>query len=129
VTKRTDIEGPFRRDIIGSAALHKFGAEATVTHGILFASKREARRWGDLLLLERGGVIRDLRRQVKIALLGRDGPILTPTGRQAHYVADFCYTEVKSGAYVVEDSKGFQTPEYKLKRAILAAQGVVIRET
>ena len=25
-------------------------------------------------------------------------------------------------------AKGFQTPEYKLKRAILAAQGVTIRE-
>jgi hypothetical protein len=29
---------------------------------------------------------------------------------------------------VVEDSKGYPTPEYKLKRAILAAQNVTITE-
>lgn len=29
---------------------------------------------------------------------------------------------------VIEDSKGFATPEFKLKRAILAAQGITVRE-
>ena len=35
---------------------------------------------------------------------------------------------VPDGLEVIEDAKGFPTPEYKLKRAILAAQGVTIVE-
>lgn len=105
---------------------HKYKAEPVIIDGIRFQSKREARRWSALLLLQRGGVITDLRRQVKFSLHGRDGPILTPTGRKSHYVADFVYTE--KGAEVVEDAKGFKTADYLLKKAILAAQGIIIRE-
>lgn len=105
----------------------KYKAEPITLDGIRFDSKKEARRWAALQMLQRGGVISDLRRQVKIALQGRDGPILTPTGRQAHYVADFVYME--GGVEVIEDAKGFRPAEYILKRAILAAQGVTIRET
>jgi hypothetical protein len=95
--------------------------------GITFDSKREAARYGQLLILQGAGQISDLERQVKIPLHGRDGPILTPTGRQMHYVADFRYVDnMQGGAVVVEDAKGFETPEFKLKRAILAAQGVKI---
>lgn len=107
---------------------HKFGAKSTVVDGIKFSSKLEANRYGELLILQRAGVIRDLRRQVKIALAGRDGPILTPTGRQANYVADFVYVDTRHGQEVIEDAKGYPTPEYTLKRAILAAQNVTIME-
>lgn len=107
---------------------HKFGAVSTVVDGIKFSSKLEAKRYGELLILQRAGVIRDLRRQVKIALTGRDGPILTPTGRQANYVADFVYVDTRHGQEVIEDAKGYPTPEYTLKRAILAAQNVTITE-
>lgn len=106
--------------------MHKYKAQPVMLDGIRFDSKREARRWSALLLLQRGGVITDLRRQVKFALHGRDGPILTPTGKQAHYVADFVYTE--NGREVVEDAKGHKTADYLLKKAILAAQGIIIRE-
>ena len=54
--------------------------------------------------------------------------IRTPTGRVAHYVADFIYIDNRTGLEVIEDAKGYPTPEYKLKRAILAAQGVQIVE-
>lgn len=93
-----------------------------------FDSRKEAKRFCDLQMLERGGEIADLERQVKIPLEGRDGPILTPTGRKAHYVADFVYHDTRTGQTVIEDVKGMRTPEYLLKRAILAAQGVIIRE-
>ena len=111
-----------------SAKPHKFGAKRAVVGTEKFASKREAKRWTELQLLERGGEIRDLRRQVKVQLIGRDGPILTPTGRKAHYVADFVYVDLRNGLEVIEDAKGFATPEYKLKRAILAAQNIKIVE-
>lgn len=105
----------------------KYKSEPIIIDGIRFDSKKEARRWAQLQLLQRAGEISGLERQVKIALLGRDGPILTPTGRQAYYVADFTYWE--KGVKVVSDAKGYRTPEYLLKRAILAAQGIEIRET
>lgn len=101
----------------------KYGAVRTEGR----ASKREAKREAELRLLERIGAITGLACQVRIPLIGRDGPILTPTGRQASYVADFVYVE--RGETVIEDAKGFPTPEYLLKRAILAAQGVRVRET
>lgn len=108
---------------------HKFGAQAVVIDGIKFPSKREGARWCALRLLERAGEIRDLERQVRIPLMGRDGPLKSAAGRQLVYVADFRYFDVRAGAVVVEDSKGHETPDYKLKRSILAAQGVAILQT
>lgn len=107
---------------------HKYGAKPVTVDGIKFDSAKEAKRWGELKLLERGAEISFLERQVKIALVGMTGPILTPTGRQAHYVADFLYFDTRGCCRVIEDAKGFQTPEYKLKRAILAAMGLTIKE-
>ncbi|MFT4149219.1 MAG: DUF1064 domain-containing protein [Paracoccaceae bacterium] len=104
------------------------GARPCVVAGIKFHSRREARFWLFLMEDQRLGRITDLKRQVKVPLLGRDGPILTPTGKPAHYVADFTFTEVGTGAHVVADAKGHPTEIYLLKRAILAAQGIVIRE-
>ena len=107
---------------------HKYGAKKATVDGVNFSSKREAKRWMELQLLFKGGEIKDLRRQAKIALIGRADMIRTPTGRVAHYVADFIYIDNRTGLEVIEDAKGFPTPEYKLKRAILAAQGVTIVE-
>jgi len=107
---------------------HKYGAKKATIDGVNFSSKREANRWMELQLLLKGGEIKDLRRQAKIALIGRADMIRTPTGRVAYYVADFIYIDNRTGLEVIEDAKGFPTPEYKLKRAILAAQGVTIVE-
>ena len=97
------------------------GAIRTEVDGIKFDSKLEARHWQRLCLLQSAGQISDLERQVKIVLLGRDGPILTPTGRPMTYVADFVWRE--NGAEVIADAKGFQTEVSRIKLAILAAQG------
>lgn len=111
--------------------MNKFGAIATEVDGIKFDSLKEARRWGELKILESAGEIRNLRRQVRIPLEGRDGPItFKPSNRKAVYVADFTYEDKRLGwAEVIEDSKGHQTTDFKLKRAILAAQGVEITLT
>jgi len=108
---------------------NKYGAKKTTVDGITFDSKKESKRWGELKLLERSGDIADLRRQVPIELQGRDGPILTPTGRQATYRADFVYFDRKLGVEVIEDSKGDKPKDYLLKKAILAAMNVEILET
>ncbi len=107
---------------------HKFGAVRTASRdGISHPSGKQARRWDELLLLARGGVISSLQREVTIPLLGRDGPLVSPSGRKLSYRADFVYVE--KGETVYEDAKGYETPEFKLKRAILAAQGVRLRLT
>lgn len=107
----------------------KYGNRKVTRNGITFDSKREADRWDQLKLLERAGEITNLDRQVPFDLMGRDGPILTPTGRQMRYFADAVYIDWGlKGAKVVEDTKGFPTPEYKIKKSILAAQGVTIVE-
>jgi len=65
---------------------------------------------------------------VPIPLFGRDGPIMTDSGkRQRTYVADFRYVDLRlNGATVIEDRKGMRTPEFNLKKAILEAQNVTL---
>lgn len=106
------------------------GTQPVVVDGTRFASSKEAQRWRDLRLLERSGQITDLQRQVPIPLWGRDDAIRTATGLQMQYVADFTYRDKRlGGALVIEDAKGYPTDVFKIKRAILAAQGVEITET
>lgn len=105
------------------------GAVRTVVDGITFDSAREARRWQQLCLMQRAGEISDLERQVSIALEGELGPIMTDSGQQQRvYLADFRYFDRRSKAWVIEDAKGHPTEVFKLKRAILAAMGLEIRE-
>ena len=91
---------------------HKYRAIQTTVDGIKFPSKAEAKRWGELKLLERAGQISDLKRQIRIPL--------TVSGKQVCvYVADFTYVE--NSQYIVEDSKGMITPEFRLKAKLYAA--------
>jgi len=106
----------------------KYRAEPVVVDGIRFDSKHEAARWAQLKLLVRAGVIRDLKRQIPIMLEGRDGPVLTRTGRQMRLTLDFSYIEVATGLLVFEDPKGMPTRDYEVRRAIAAAQGVTVVE-
>ena len=105
----------------------KYGNEKVVVDGITFDSKREARRYRDLSLMQQAGAISDLQLQVRIPLVVGGVEIKTPTGRVRHYVADFTYTDT-DGSTIIEDSKGFATKEFKLKRDILAAMGLTVRE-
>jgi len=103
------------------AARSKYRNKRTVVDGIPFASAREAKRWGELTWLEAAGKIRDLERQVPFELRVK-GVLI------CRYRADFVYVE--NGERVVEDTKGFNTREYKMKRSLmLACHGITIRET
>ena len=97
--------------------MSKYHSTPTEVNGIRFDSKREANRWFELRLLERAGKIEKLKRQVKYLLIPsqyRDGKCIE---RECSYLADFVY--VKDGHLVVEDCKGFRTPEYKIKRKLM----------
>ena len=104
----------------------------TVIDGHRFASAHEARRYTDLLLLQRAGEISELELQVPIPIVFEGRPVLVkskgyPNGRVLRYVADFSYRE--AGELVIEDAKGHPTDVYKIKRALLAHMGIKIRES
>jgi hypothetical protein len=93
--------------------------------GVWFASKREEKRWSLLTVIERQGLIRDLRRQVAYDLHAEGGALV------GQYVADHVYEELQKGSWslVVEDVKGYPTPLYVWKkRHIFAEYGIIIRE-
>ena len=95
--------------------------------GEAFDSLREYRRWCELQMMERAGVITDLKRQVKFELIPSqkvDGKVVE---RPVNYVADFVYEQ--DGKTVVEDTKGFRTKDYILKRKMmLYFHGIKIKE-
>lgn len=96
---------------------HKYNAKRTVVDGITFDSKAEARRYGELKIMERAGEIADLVLQPAFEL--QEGYCVN--GRKVRpitYRADFEYTDTRTGSTVVEDVKGAETPEFKLKRKL-----------
>lgn len=97
----------------------KFGNVRTIVDGRSFASKKEARRYEALKLLERAGEIVGLSLQPRFPLIVNGVKVCT-------YVGDFRYSE--RGKSVIEDSKGFETPEFKIKRNLmLACYGIEVR--
>lgn len=92
-----------------------------------FASMKEGARALDLELMEKKGVISDLKTQVKFELR----PAFYDEGKRVQawvYKADFTYYE--NGEYVVEDVKGVKTQVYKEKRnQMLYRHGIRIKET
>lgn len=106
----------------------KYGAQRMDVDGIAFDARKEARRYQHLRLLEKAGEIADLQLQVVIPLVGRDGPLLTRTGRSMRITLDFAYREVATGRTVYEDAKGMPTRDYEVRRAVAAAQGIEVVE-
>ena len=118
----------------------KYRAKKTLSpDGILFDSKREARRWKELNLMLRAGLISDFRRQVKYILIpiqrepdrvGKRGGKIQGhlLEREADYIADFVYRG-KNGNEVVEDSKGVRTKDFVIKRKLMLwVHGIKVRE-
>lgn len=94
--------------------MSKYGNRKTVVDGISFDSKREAARWQQLKMLERGGLISNLQRQVKYELVPRQA-----RERSVDYYADFVYTDNSNNQQVVEDVKGVRTSTYVIKRKLM----------
>lgn len=101
----------------------KYHNSKTVIDGIRFDSKKEAKRYLELKILEKAGAIKDLRRQVPYVLINK-----SRYGRDIKYVADFVYHE--DDKLVVEDVKGVRTHVYKLKKRLMAERfGIEVKET
>ena len=104
---------------------NKYGARKTGGH----ASKKEHQRAGQLRLMQRAGLISNLREQVPFLLIPAhrfdDGSL----ERACRYVADFVYTDTHTGQTIVEDTKGYRTPDYIIKRKLmLYLHGIRIKE-
>lgn len=111
--------------------------------GIVHDSGKEAHRWEQLLLMKKAGEIYNLRRQVRFELLPAQYHTVerfSKTGqrlkeqkllleRKVEYVADFVYTDTKTGETIVEDTEGVKTKDYIIKRKLmLAVCGIRVRE-
>lgn len=102
---------------------NKYGAKPTIIDNIRFASRAEARRYQELVLLRMGGVVSELRCHVPYSL--------TIAGvHVCDYVSDFSYVE--NGAPVVEDVKGvLKGSAWRLfkikKRLMLIVHGIDVR--
>jgi hypothetical protein len=105
----------------------KYKNRTVTIGGEKFDSAKEARRYGELALLEKAGHISDLKRQVKYELIPSQKEYGKVVERPCTYVADFVYTY--DGKTVVEDTKGFRTKDYIIKRKLmLYVHGIRIRE-
>ena len=118
----------------------KYGNKKAKANGRVFDSRTERSRYYTLQVLEKAGEISDLRMQVpfeiipaiyetvEVQLKTKTKQVQKLVQRAAHYVADFVYKD-KDGNMVVEDSKGFRTKEYLLKKKMMRAfLGITIKE-
>lgn len=110
--------------------MSKYHSKKITRDGETFDSIKEYNRWKELKLLERAGEITELQRQVKFKLIPtqrepcneidkkgcfKKGKILE---RECSYIADFVYKN-RLGFPVVEDTKGFKTKDYIIKRKLM----------
>ena len=96
---------------------NKYNATPTTIYGIKFASKHEAKRYCELKLLENAKKISGLEMQKPYVILEsyvKNGKKI----REVKYIADFVYFDIESGKMVVEDTKGFRTQVYRLKKKL-----------
>ena len=118
----------------------KYGSKKVTYDGIDFDSKKEMYRYITLKIKQAEGLISDLRLQVpfeiipavyeeqEVQMKTKVKVVTKCVQRASHYVADFVYKD-SSGAEVVEDTKGFRTKEYELKKKMMRAfLGITIQE-
>jgi Fe2+ transport system protein B len=110
----------------------KYRNTRTEIDGVTFDSRKEARRWQELLAMESAGQISELRRQVSFEL----APAVQLEGEKRkkpalRYIADAVYTQ--DGKLTVEDTKSEatrKTAAYRIKKHLLATvHGIHIKET
>ena len=124
---------------------NKYYNQRVAVDGIVFDSKKEAKRYQELKLMERAGYIGNLKTQVKYELIPAqyiDGKCVE---RPVTYTADFEYDVLKPlpqrtvmaeadaktiDKHIVEDVKGYRTDVYKIKKKLMLQKyGIQITET
>lgn len=110
----------------------KYGNNKVEQDGIKFDSKKELKRYNELLLLQKAGEISDLQRQVKYELIPpiyeevvvqlktKEKVVKKSVQLAITYTADFVYKD-KNGTIIANDvkaSKFFQDNSYKIKKKL-----------
>lgn len=106
----------------------KYGSVKKTVDGIKFDSKKEADRYCELKLLERCGSIEQLELQKKFVLIPAqyENPLAENKKDRGKcieqactYKADFYYFDKLTNQYCCEDTKGFKTKDYIIKRKLM----------
>lgn len=130
----------YERMLLKGKRKSKYHAQKESVDGVTFDSKKEAEWYVRFSMMEKSGLISNLRRQVPYELIPvqREAPHTTKTGklmqgkvleRACTYIADFVYHDEETGKEVVVDCKGFRTKEYRIKRKLMLYRyGIAITE-
>lgn len=95
--------------------MNKYRNKKVKINNYVFDSIAESKRYKELALLERAKIIKRLQLQPRFLLqegFRKNGE----TFRPIFYVADFMYEE--KGQVIVEDVKGMETKDFKIKRKL-----------
>ena len=151
VDSLADLPEQVRQQVGGKIAAqtaNKYHNRKIEINGIRFDSRKEAKRYVQLMHAMRVGAIRDLRLQVDFTIQEAYTDCQGKRIRAIRYRADFAYNltgllpfgisaedrdvwsrYIMSGTEtVIEDVKGVKTQAYKLKEKLMAKKGVSIRE-
>ena len=105
----------------------KYHSRKVTKDGETFDSVKEYRRWCELKLLEKAGKINGLERQKQFELIPSQRFGSKVVERACNYIADFTYWQ--DNRFVVEDTKGFKTKDYIIKRKLMLwLHGIKIQE-
>lgn len=113
--------------------MRKYGNKKIKYDGLTFDSKKEASRYKELKILEQLGEIKDLQLQKPFTLIPSQYQIINgkkkSLERPVKYKADFVYFDNEKKEVVVEDTKGYKTKDYVIKRKLmLYIHGIQIKE-
>lgn len=95
----------------------KYHSKKVIIDDIEFMSKKEGNRYLQLKKLQEEGIISDLKMQVPYILI-EPFVLNGKKYRKMEYVADFVY--MRDGEKIVEDTKGYRTEVYKIKKKLMA---------
>ncbi len=99
------------------ARISKYQNKKTEYNGIIFDSRKEAKRYWELEMMQKAGEISDLQRQVRYEIIPK-----TALFKESVYIADFIYRD-KKGNQIAEDVKGCRKGTayeiFKLKKKLM----------
>lgn len=104
-----------RRDAKAEKKKHKYGARRVGGPNGIWDSQLEKSVHNILLLREKAGDIRNIRRQVTLDL--------TPLPHRIRLRVDFTFEDCKTGETIACEAKGMDTPEWLLKLKLYRWRG------